>query len=132
MLIFEVVITNETMKKFLIALLVLVGIGAVAVVTCPNKEAHKDAIHAVVKEKIDEEMTAGADGSLAGILSGIGSSVSEWIIDKGLTVDNHFVYSVGKFNTGQEVKTVSVGVFGHVFTFSKEDLDQALKEYTGN
>ena len=118
------------MKKFLIALLVLLGIGLVAVVTCPKKDAHKDAIQAVVKEKIDEEMNKSAsENNLGGILSGIGSSVSEWIIDKGLTVENHFVYSVGKFNTGKEVKTVSVGVFGHVFTFSKEDLDKALAEY---
>ena len=119
------------MKKLLIALLVLLGIGAVAVVTCPDKEAHKDAIQNVIKEKIDEELSAGSDDSLNGILSGIGSSVTGWIIDKGLTVENHFVYSVGKFNTGQEVKTVSVGVFGHVFTFSKEDMDKALAEYTG-
>lgn len=118
------------MKKFLIILLVLLGIGAVAVLTCPDKEAHKDAIQSVVKEKIDEEVKAGSDSDLGGILSGIGSSVSGWIIDKGLTVENHFVYSVGKFNTGEEIQTVSVGVFGHVFTFSKEDLDQALKQYT--
>ena len=120
------------MKKLLITLLVLLGIGAVAVVTCPDKEAHKDVIQNVIKEKIDEELNAaGSENSLGGLLSGIGSSVTEWIIDKGLTVDNHFVYSVGKFNTGKEVKTVSVGVFGHVFTFSKEDVDKALAEYTG-
>lgn len=114
------------MKKFLIVLLVLLGIGAVAVVTCPDKEAHKDAILNVVKEKIDEEVSAGSQNDLSNILSGIGSSVSGWIIDKGLTVENHFVYSVGKFNSGKEEKTVSVGVFGHVFTFSKEDLEREL------
>ena len=117
------------MKKFLIFLLVLIGIGAVAVVTCPDKEAHKDAIQSVVKEKIDEELNAGSGSELGGILSGLGSSVSGWLIEQGLTVENHFVYSVGKFNTGKEVRTVSVGVFGHIFTFSKEDLDAALKEY---
>ena len=118
------------MKKCLIVLLVLLGIGAVAVVTCPDKAAHKDAIQSIVKEKIEEELKVDAENGLGGLLSGIGSSVSEWIIDKGLTVENHFVYSVGKFNTGEEIQTVSVGVFGHVFTFSKEDLDQALKQYT--
>ena len=118
------------MKKFLIVLLVLLGIGAVAVVTCPDKEAHKDAIQSIVKEKIEEELKVDAENGLGSLLSGIGSSVSEWIIDKNLTVENHFVYSVGKFDTGKEIQTVSVGVFGHVFTFSKEDLDQALKQYT--
>ena len=114
------------MKKFLIFLLVVLGIGAVAVVTCPDKDAHKDAIQNVVKEALADEVNAGEDNGLSGILTGIGSSVSGWIIDKGLTVENHFVYSVGKFSDGKEPKTVSVGVFGHVFTFSKEDLKKEL------
>ena len=116
------------MKKFLILLLVLLGIGGVAVATCPDKEAHKNAIQGVVKEKIDEEVNTGTESNdLSVLLSGLGSSVSGWIIDKGLTVENHFVYSIGKFNTGQETKTVSFGIFGHVFTFSKEDLERELK-----
>ena len=114
------------MKKFLIFLLVVLGIGAVAVVTCPDKDAHKDAIQNVVKEALADEVNTTADNGLSGILAGLGSSVSGWIIDKGLTVENHFVYSVGKFSDGKEPKTVSVGVFGHVFTFSKEDLKNAL------
>ena len=114
------------MKKFLIFLLVVLGIGAVAVVTCPDKEAHKDAILNVVKEALADEVNTGSENDLSGILAGIGSSVSGWIIDKGLTVENHFVYSVGKFANGDEPKTVSVGVFGHIFTFSKEDLKKEL------
>ena len=114
------------MKKFLIFLLVVLGIGAVAVVTCPDKDAHKDAIQNVVKEALADEVNAGEDNGLSGIFAGIGSSVSGWIIDKGLTVENHFVYSVGYLRSGGEDNQVSVGVFGHVFTFSKEDLDQAL------
>ena len=114
------------MKKFLFFLLVVLGIGAVAVVTCPDKDAHKDAIQNVVKEALADEVNAGEDNGLSGIFAGIGSSVSGWIIDKGLTVENHFVYSVGKFSDGKEPKTVSVGVFGHVFTFSKEDLKKEL------
>ena len=114
------------MKKFLIFLLVVLGIGAVAVVTCPDKEAHKEAIQNVVKEALDDEIDTNAENSLGAVLSTLGSSVSGWIIDKGLTVENHFVYSVGKFSDGKEPKTVSVGVFGHVFTFSKEDLKREL------
>ena len=80
-------------------------------------------------EALADEVNAGEDNGLSGIFAGIGSSVSAWVIEQGLTVENHFVYSVGKFNTGKEVQTVSVGVFGHVFTFSKEDLDKALESY---
>ena len=110
------------MKKFLIFLLVLLGIGAVAVVTCPDKEAHKEAIKNVIKEAISEELGASSESDLSGVLSSLGSSVSGWILDSSLSVENHFVYSVGKYTGGKEPQTVSVGVFGHVFTFSKEDL----------
>ena len=44
------------MKRFIIAILVLLGIGAVAVVTCPDRQAHKDAIMSVVNESINDEL----------------------------------------------------------------------------
>ena len=110
------------MKKFLIFLLVLLGIGAVAVVTCPDKEAHKEAIKNVVKETIRDEIGAYSENVLSGVFSSLGSSVSGWLLDNSLSVENHFVYSVGKFTGGKEPQTVSVGAFGHVFTISKEDL----------
>ena len=114
------------MKKFLIFLLVVLGIGAVAVVTCPDKDAHKDAIQNVIKEAINDEM-GGSDNGLSGILSSLGSSVSGWVLDSSLSVENYFVCSVGKFTGGKEPEVVSVGVFGHVFTISKEDIKAALR-----
>ena len=121
------------MKKAIVTLLVLLAVAGVAVVTCPDKQAHKDAIMAVVNEKIEEEIgktsEEGEKDDLASLLSGIatiGSHVGGWYLDSNLTVKNHFVYSVGYLRSGGEDNQVSVGVFGHVFTFSKEDLDQAL------
>ena len=105
----------------------------IAVVTCPDKQAHKDAILSVINEKLNENIqknTKDGDESLAVLGASLGTSISGWILDSGLTVDNRFIYSVGKFNTGKEIKKVSVGVFGHVFTFSKEDVDKILKELT--
>lgn len=43
------------MKKFLITLLVLVGLACVALVTCPDRDAHKQAIMTVVNEKLNEK-----------------------------------------------------------------------------
>ena len=44
------------MKKVLIAIIAVLIVGAAAVITCPDKQAHKDAIMAVVNEKINEEL----------------------------------------------------------------------------
>ena len=42
------------MKKALIAIIAVLIVGAAAVVTCPDKQAHKDAIMDVVNQKINE------------------------------------------------------------------------------
>ena len=118
---------------WVIAAIVAVALLGIAVVTCPDKQAHKDAILSDINEKLNENIqknTKDGDEGLAVLGASLGTSISGWILDSGLTVDNKFVYSVGKFNTGKEIKKVSVGVFGHVFTFSKEDVDKILKELT--
>ena len=118
---------------WVIAAIVAVALLGIAVVTCPDKQAHKDAILAGINEKLNENIQKNSkdgDEGIAALGASLGTSISGWILDSGLTVDNKFVYSVGKFNTGKEIKKVSVGVFGHVFTFSKEDVDKILKELT--
>ena len=115
------------MKKVIITILVLLAVGAVAVVTCPDKQAHEDAIQNVLNEKINEELNVSADDSGLGALGAkLGSSLSGWLLDKSLNVENHFVYNVGKVDLGKGPQQVSLGVFGHVFTISKDDIDKAL------
>ena len=49
-------------------------------------------------------------------------------IDKLLKVDNHFIYSTGDLvYINGESKRVSVGAFGHIWTFNKEQLEKALE-----
>ena len=118
---------------WIIAAVAIVALLGIAVVSCPDKQDHKDAILAVINEKLNENIqkkSKDGDDGLAVLGASLGTSISGWILDSGLTVDNRFIYSVGRFNTGKEVRKVSVGVFGHVFTFSKEDLDKILKELT--
>lgn len=117
------------MKKLLILLLSLIAVGVVAVVTCPDRQAHKDAVMSVVNEKINEEITPEKNGEgLAVLGAALGSSIIEYAFDKHLTVKNHFVYSEGFLVREGDSERLSVGVFGHVFTFSKEDLDKMLDE----
>lgn len=114
------------MKKFIIFLLVLLAVAAVAVVTCPDRQAHKDAIMSIVNEKINEVMWQDENSDLVLLGSAIGSSVASYALDNRLTYKNHFVYSTCEINRENGPRRLSVGVFGHVFTFSKDDLDRVL------
>ncbi len=120
----------SAMKKLLVIILVLLGLGCTAVISCPDKQAHKDAIMAVLNESINDSLDPdGTDTTgLSQFFGSIGSGIAGFFIDKQLTVENYFVCSVGKISTpAGEEKTVSVGVFGHVFTFGKEDIEKAIK-----
>ena len=117
------------MKKALIAIIAVLIVGAAAVVTCPDKQAHKDAIMAVVNEKINEELkTDDADlQGLSALFGSLGSGIASGIVDNRLVVKNHFLWSTGEFqNLDGDFEQVSVRVFGHIFTFNKEDLDKAI------
>lgn len=120
------------MKKFFITLaILLVVLAGVGVVTCPDKQAHKDAIMSVINEKINESVSKDSsegDEGIALFASSLGSGIVGYVLDNRLTVKNHFVFSTGELNKLDGTsERLSVGVFGHVFTFSKEDLDKALE-----
>ena len=118
--------------KWLIALLCLLLVVVLLAVTNPDRSKHKDAIVDSSREWLGDKTKALTDplGDLAPIVGGlvdwIGGHGIDFVIDQYLEVDNYVVCSVGRFNTGDEAKTISLGVLGHVFTFDKQDVDQAL------
>lgn len=127
------------MKKWKIALLILLGTvlaaGILAVVTCPDRLTHKEAIMDVLNEKIAEgilDANNGKTDEISIFLGSIGSSMVSYFIEGRFSVKNHFVYSVGYLKDTEGVdRPVSVGVFGHIFTFSKEELDSYLNDNVG-
>ena len=120
------------MKKVLLAILAVLVIGAVAaVVTCPEKQKHKEAIMAVVNEKIHEELQTDNEDllELNAVFGSLGSGIASKIVDNRLKVKNHFLWSTGEIKDLKgEYQQISVGVFGHIFTFNKEDLDKAIDD----
>ena len=134
-------VQEEPRKKsgctpWLIAALVLAILFATMVFTCPSRQAHEQAIQEVTKawvgDKVDENMGAitGVGGVFGDLinkaikeLTGFGT---DKVISSYLDVKNYVVCSVGRMSVGdQEEKMVSLGVFGHVFTFGKEDIEKA-------
>ena len=119
------------MKEALIAFIALLIIGAAAVITCPDKLAHKDAIMAVVNKKINEELQTDDEEyqGLSALFGTLGSGIASRVVDNRLVVKNHFLWSTGEFQDFDgEYQQVSVGVFGHIFTFNKQDLDKAIND----
>ncbi|MBR5674337.1 MAG: DUF4339 domain-containing protein [Muribaculaceae bacterium] len=132
---------DEVKKKsgctpWLIAALVLAILFATMVFTCPSRADHEAAIQEVTKawvgDKVDENL-----GSITGVggvfgdlinkalkqLTGFGT---DKVISNYLDVKNYVVCSVGRMSIGDnEEKMVSLGAFGHVFTFGKEDIEKA-------
>lgn len=122
-----------------VSLLLLATVVGAMVLSCPTRQEHHQAIAGVVEaaatEIIDERMAAG-DNALAHELRQmsnllIASMVSDGI-DERLTTDDYWVCSVGKLSLSGRSQPVSVGIMGHVFTASKDDVklyaDNYIKE----
>ena len=148
----RVPVQDEPPKKsgctpWLVAALILAILFGTMVFTCPKRADHEAAIQEVTKawvgDKVDENLGAitGVGGVFGDLinkalkqLTGIGT---DKVISKYLDVKNYVVCSVGRMAIGdQEEKMVSLGVFGHVFTFGKEDIEKAwtraMDDYEAN
>ena len=108
-------------------MLVVVALGAVAALTCPKKQDHKDALMSVVNESINSSIQEDNLGGLGSIVGSIGSGVAGAYLDNRLVVKDRFLCSVGEIqNLKGEVKKVSFGLFGHVFPLNKDELREAV------
>jgi len=132
---------------WLVAALILAILFGTMVFTCPTRADHEAAIQEVTKawvdDKVDQHMGAvtgmgGVFGDLINkALKQITGFGTDKVISKYLDVKNYVVCSVGRVTIGDnEEKMVSLGVFGHVFTFGKEDIEKAwtraMDDYEAN
>ena len=118
---------DEVKKKsgctpWLIAALVLAILFATMVFTCPDRQAHEAGVFGDLINKALKQLT------------GFGT---DKVISNYLDVKNYVVCSVGRMSIGDnEEKMVSLGAFGHVFTFGKEDIEKAwtraMDDYEAN
>ena len=92
--------------------LVFIGIIVVAFMTNPEKETHIEKIN----EKLYDLLPTGQKTS---IIKEIGKLVSNPILDKFITVDNYFIFSVSKIEILGESEIIAYGAFGMVFFTDK-------------
>ena len=120
------------MRNFLLFTLIIVFISGFCVISCPDKEAHSEAIMENINELIDEEATKDvtneSEKALALLASSLVSGISNLVIDSRLSVNNYFLFSVGKVTFDGESKIVSVGLLNHVFTDINDNLKKEIEK----
>lgn len=116
------------MKKILIGILVLAAL-ILMVSTVPDKKAHKDAMMKAVKEYVDEEAAKRGfgDNVLSNLGKGIVNKTVEVALNSKLHVNNYLIFNTTHVKLDGKKKTLSLGLLGHVFTFDKKMLRDALE-----
>lgn len=112
-------------------IITLVSIAAIiiaAIATCPKKDHHVAFLTDRINTIVTEELAQSGGGDLAPLGMLFGNAIVVPLVEKTLTVNDNFLFSVGKIAIDGEEKTVTVGAFGHIFSASKEQMKQALKD----
>jgi len=116
------------MKKILIAALVLAA-AIVMAMTVPDKKAHKQAMMKAVREYVDEEAARRGmgDNVLTSLGKGIVNKTVEVALNSKLELSNYLLFNTTHVRLSGKDKTLSLGLLGHVFTFDKQMLRDALE-----
>jgi hypothetical protein len=116
------------MKKLLV-LILIVGLAILMTLMRPEKKAHKEAMMKAVKELVDEEAEERGFGD--NIFTNLGKTVVnsaiEGVIGTKLKMHDYYLWNTSYIKMNGEEKLLSVGLLGHVFTFDKKMLREALE-----
>lgn len=115
------------MKK-LMAIVIVLLVLVLMTQTVPDKRAHKEAMMKAVTEYVDEEAQGLGDNALTKLGKGVLLKTIETALGSKLRVDNYYVFNTTHVRLDGKDQLLSVGVFGHVFTFDKEMLREKLEE----
>lgn len=119
------------MKK-LLSVLILLMVAVLMTLTRPDKERHKETMLKAIEEYVDEEAKDRlGDNVLAKISKGVVMKTAETALNSKLDEHNYFLCNTTSVRLKGKDNTLSLGIFGMVFTFDKEmirdKLDEALK-----
>lgn len=122
---------KKSSHGWIIALVALVVL-AVLVISKPSRSSHLDAIdracYDYLSESVDSSIVGGIPVMSDGVKNLAGSFIGE-VVEQHFELHDRLLWNVGKFTYGGKEKTVSVGILGHVFTFDKDDVAQAVRKY---
>jgi len=117
------------MKKYLIIVALLL-IAVLMVLTRPTKAAHKEAMMTAIKEFVQEEADnrGFGDNVLTDLGKGIVNKTIETALNSKLEMNDYYLFNTTYVRMKGEDQLLSVGLFGHVFTFDKKMLREKLEE----
>ena len=117
------------MKK-LIAIIVILAVAVVMALTVPDKKTHRETMMKAINEYVDEEAAnmGIADNGVTRAGKKVLTKTIEGVLTYKLEVSNYIFFNTTHARIGGQDKLLSVGLFGHVFTFDKEMLRKELEK----
>lgn len=116
------------MKKYLLIIIVLL-VAVLMVLTVPDKAKHKEAMMEAINEYVEEEAVDKlGDTVLARLGKGVIVKTVETALNSKLKIENYYLFNKTYVRLDGEDQMLSLGMFGHVFTFDKEMLREKLEE----
>ncbi|MBR4480635.1 MAG: DUF4359 domain-containing protein [Prevotella sp.] len=116
------------MKK-LIAVFIVLLIAVLMVETRPDKEKHKEAMMKAIEEYVDEEAKDRlGDNVLAKIGRGVVVKTAETVLNSKLKENNYYLFNTTSVHLKGKDNTLSLGLFGYVYTFDKDMIHEKLEE----
>lgn len=109
-----------------IVIAVLVALVVTAALTCPDRKQHVQVISDRLSVLYEgAEYDDDGSGVFGALLGGLLLSAT---IESMITVDDYFVFNVGKVTYEGEDRVMSIGAFGHVFALSREQIRQRIQD----
>lgn len=116
------------MKKYLLIIIVLL-VAVLMVLTVPDKAKHKEAMMEAINEYVEEEAVDKlGDNVLARLGKGVIVKTIETALNSKLKIENYYLFNKTYVRLDGEDQMLSLGMFGHVFTFDKEMIREKLEE----
>ena len=116
----------RTQWGLIIAILVIIGLLAAMVLTCPKKEQHVNVLNEKFSYILSDTVDSNDDFKVLGAM--LGSAISKQVLNMYLIVDDHILFSVGRLEYKGENNLLSVGAFGHIFTISNKELKRRVEQ----
>lgn len=110
---------------WIVAAIAVIALLASMAVTCPDKTKHKevltDRLSVLFNDNVSEDSS---DWAFLGAM--IGNKLVGAFMENSLVVDNYILFSLGRLSYGGEERVVSVGVLGHIFAASREQIREKV------
>lgn len=119
------------MKNFLFLIVFLAVVAGALIATCPDRNAHLEAIKSVVSEVANEEMDKQSNiltTGLASISTMLTINIADSYLKSNLIIRDHTLFNIGYISYNDDLRMISFGILNHVFTLDKETAKEIMKE----